>query len=308
MKEDWKIISGEHYINQWEALSEEEKLGKFLLRNENPPMTTWVRKSITQKGYIQISQMVKRIYFSYHKRKFFTRCSFSSAVITPHTIRGDKQVVWCYLRSTGDLQKLRRNLSAEAIYHFLKTGEVVEFLLPRTRLERYYGVSFETWGNLAEEARLVAKRCYFAEKSFNKSWSSTRIKDEYTRLQAELAKEESLLYPDIPLNRNHPLRVVMGPFLIINSERDLKYWSLIFHNCSYSYRSRISAGGCLLFIYHEGEEPIMGEVILNSQGLVQLVQYLGKYNKPVDQSTEFRGDFKDYMTWFKDYLDPELSF
>lgn len=305
---DWKIIGGEHYIKEWEALSEEERLGKFLLKNENPPMTTWVKMNVTQKGHVQVSQMIKRIYFSYHKRKFFTRCSFSSVVVTPHTIRGDKAVLWSYLRSTGDFQKLRRNLSAESIYHFFKTGEVVEFLLPRTCIEKYYGVSFDTWGDLAAEACLVAKRCYFAGKPFNTSWSKTRIKDEYTRLQAELAKEESLLYPDIPLNRNHPLRVVMGPFVILNSERDLKYWSLIFHNCSYSYRSRISRGGCLLFIYHEDGEPRMGEVSINDYGLIKLVQYLGKYNTPVDQSPEFQRDFKDYMEWFREYLDQELPF
>lgn len=308
MKEDWKIIGGEHYIKEWEALSEEEKLGKFLLRNENPPMTTWVKMNITQKGHVQISQMVKRIYFSYHKRKFFTRCSFSSVVVTPHTIRGDKAVLWSYLRNTGNYQKLRRNLSAESIYHFFKTGEVVEFLLPRTCLEKYYGISFEEWGELSEEARLVAKRCYFAGKPFNKSWSKTRIKDEYTRLQAELAREESLLYPDTRLNIAMPLRPIIGPFILINSERDLKYWSLIFHNCSYSYRGRISEGTCVLFIYYEGEEPIMGEVTINIYGHVQLCQYLGKYNKPVEESPKFIEEFNRYNPWFKGYFKTELPF
>lgn len=306
MKEekDWRIISGEPYYEQWSTFSEEEKLRKFFLTETKAPDTIWVKLGMTKKGHFQITEMRKRIYFSYNKRGFYTRCSFKSVVVTPHTIRGDREVLNHYLITEDYTLKLRgKSPSPESIYHFLKTGEAIEVIKPRTPLERYYNVSFQKWENLAREAHEVAKRCYFLNKPFNPEWSKTRIRDEYTRTRREVAREESLLYPDTRLNPDAPLRPIIGPFIILNSERDLKYWASIMSNCSYSYKYYIKSKECLLFIYYDkkSNEDVMGEVrILNDR--VEIVQYMGKCNKYVAMSPEFNEAFKLYSPWFKGYL------
>lgn len=305
MKESWKIVSGEHYINQWEAYPEEEKLKRFLLNGDALPSTQWLRLETTKNGHFKITQMTKYVRFSYNKRKFYTICSFKSVVITPHTIRGNKEVLNMYLHSENLYSKFRRRISAEVVYHFFKTGEVIEILKPSSLLERYYNVSFQKWEEYAKDAYKVAQRCYYAGKTFNPEWSKTRIKDEYTKLRMEQAKEESLICPDIRINFTMPLRPVIGPFTIINSERDLKYWSLVFSNCSYSYKSYIRHNECLLFIYHDerSSEWAMGEVRLLDDE-VTLCQYMGKHNRYIEQSPEFKEEFKQYTPWFEGYLIP----
>lgn len=300
---DWKIISGEHYINQWDALTEEEKLKKFLLTGDALPSTKWLKLETTQKGHFKITQMTKYLRFSYNKRKFFTTCSFNSVVITPHTIRGNKEVLHMYLHTEEIYSKLRRRISAEIVYHFLKTGEVIEVLKPSSLLERYYNVSFQKWEEYTQDAYKVAQRCYYTGKTFNPNWSKTRIKDEHIKLQMELAKDECLLYPDIRLNLTMPLRPIIGPFTILNSERDLKYWSLVFSNCSYSYKHYIRHNECLLFVYHDerSSEWAMGEVRLIDDE-AELCQYMGKHNRFIEQTSEFKEEFKRYSPWFKGYL------